>query len=146
MPLVAALAARFCWICMGGGGRWWDGIGNGGCHAANPTHGAGIFGGVLRRHHVIRGNSMDSTNLLANREGRAEKQLGRRIAWHLVGAAVSVFVALASLSIAWAGFEVQYQARVEREQLQMLARPQQPSPTDSSVVFFGSWHNEVMLP
>jgi hypothetical protein len=89
---------------------------------------------------------MDRANLSAAQQGRTERHLGRRIAWHLVGAAVSVFVALASLSIAWAGFEVQYQARVEREQLQMLARPQQPSPTDSSVVFFGSWHNEVMLP
>lgn len=75
---------------------------------------------------------MDRENVLATVEGRTEKHIGRRITWHLVGAAVALFVGFVSLSIAWAGATVNYQARVEREQLHMLAKPQTPSPTDSS--------------
>lgn len=88
---------------------------------------------------------MDSPNVFANHQGRSERA-PRRIAWHLVGAAVALFVGLTCLSLAWAGATANYQARVEREQshLQMFANPQQPRPTDSSFVFLGSWNGEVL--
>ena len=49
---------------------------------------------------------------------------------------MSLIVGLVCLSIAWAGATVQYQARVERQQLQLIARPM-PKPSESSFISMG---------
>ena len=145
VPVVAEIAACVCWFCMGGGGRWWDGVDAPRHHAAYATDGGGICDGVLRGHHKLGGHSVDRSNVFAAQQGLAENHSGRRIAWHLVGAAVALFVGLVSLSIAWAGATANYQARIEREQLQMLAAPR-PAAGQSSYVLATGWHGEVLLP
>lgn len=140
---VLAQAATFaCWLCLGGGGRWRDFACDGGYSAAHQIDRTDDSRGCLLRPDLQRGNSMDSSDIFADHEG--QRQASRRVAWHLVCAAFALFVGLTCLSLAWAGATVQYQARVEREQLQLLARPQMPRPTDSSFVSLGGWRGEVL--
>ena len=141
---VLASAATFvCWFCLGCGGRWRDRPRDGRHDATDAAHRPDNDRVSLLRYHQLGGAGVDSAHVFADNEGHQTAR--RRIAWHLVGAAVSLIVGLVCLSIAWAGATVQYQARVERQQLEMIAKPAPaPSPADSSFVVLYGWHGEVL--
>lgn len=143
--LLASAATLTCWVCLGGGCRWRDVPGDVGLNAAHPIDRTHDTSGGVFRPVIQRGSGMDRANVFASQRGVAEKSGGRRIAWHLVGAAVALFVGLVSLSIAWAGATANYQARVEREQMIMLATPAAPV-NQSSYVLATGWRGEVLLP